>query len=444
MTRLARLRDVRTRLLVIVLAALTAALAATTYGFNALFERTTSRDATALLRAQADSELGLLDVHGRTFSLVERSDDAIGDARVWIFRDGRAIERPRASPSTAAAVASVARRAPTTLDVPRADERLMAVPIVAGGRRAGTLVTGISLAPYEETRRTALIGSLAFALTLLALVGIAVWWLLRSALAPVARMTQQAAAWSEHDLDHRFDLGEPHDELTRLGATLDALLDRLAASLRHERRFSAEVSHELRTPLAKLIAETELALRRARSGGEYRRTLETVLDTGHQIARIVEALVAAARDAAGPRGIADAASVAHAVADAVEHSARSHGVSVEVRDPARALRVGVDPDLAERILHPVVENACRYGRSAVRVELARDGAGVVFSVRDDGPGVEPGEEERIFQPAVRGSAGATAGGGAGLGLALARRLARSAAGDVEVDGDAFVVRLPAV
>ena len=77
-------------------------------------------------------------------------------------------------------------------------------------------------------------------------------------------MTRQAAAWSEHDLDHRFALGEPHDELTELAATLDGLLDRLAASLRREQRFSAELSHELRTPLARVIAESELALRRDR------------------------------------------------------------------------------------------------------------------------------------------------------------------------------------
>ena len=65
-------------------------------------------------------------------------------------------------------------------------------------------------------------------------------------------MTESAASWSEHDLDRRFDLGEPYDELTRLAATLDGLLGRIAASLRHEQRFTAELSHELRTPLARV------------------------------------------------------------------------------------------------------------------------------------------------------------------------------------------------
>jgi signal transduction histidine kinase len=97
-------------------------------------------------------------------------------------------------------------------------------------------------------------------------------------------------------------------------------------------------------------------------------------------------------------------------------------------------------------LHPVVENACRYGRSAVRVAVAREGSTVLFSVDDDGPGVEDAEQEAIFEPAVRGSAGRSATSGAGLGLALARRLARAASGDVEARPGGrgqFVVRLPA-
>src|SRR5437868_8977507 len=101
-------------------------------------------------------------------------------------------------------------------------------------------------------------------------------------------MTRQAADWSEHDLDHRFALGAPHDELTELASTLDGLLDRLAASLRHERRFSAELSHELRTPLSRILVEAELALRRKRTPEEYRGTVELVQRSAEQLARTVE------------------------------------------------------------------------------------------------------------------------------------------------------------
>ena len=408
MSRFRPLRDVRTRLLLIVVVALALALGAATFGFNLLLARSTSRDANAFLRARAAAELGLIRVVGGKIHLAETTDDSLGSSRVWIFRGRRVVEAPPVRLKTAAAA--------------------------------------LSLAPYEQTRRRALTDSITFFVVLLAIVGSAVWWLLRSALRPVAQMTEQAAAWSEYDLDRRFGLGEPHDELTRLGATLDGLLDRLAASLRHERRFSAELSHELRTPLAKLMAEAEVALRRERTTPEYRESLGVVVRNAEQIARIVETLVAAAQHSAQPQGVANAQDVAEAIVAACSDEASSRGVELALDEPRERVRVGVDQDLAERILHPVVENACRYGRSTVRVAVAREGSTVLFSVDDDGPGVEDAEQEAIFEPAVRGSAGRSESSGAGLGLALARRLARAASGDVVAQPGGrghFVVRLPA-
>ena len=439
------MRNIRTRLLVIVLFALAAALAASTFGFNVLFAQTTSRSANSLLRARASSELGLLTFrHGRLVA-PETSDDSLADTKIWIFSGSRVVERPREQTSLDGIAGGLAGGPPRLLDVSATDVRLYAVPIMVRGKREGTLVTGLSLAPYEQTRRTALLGSLALALLMLALAGAAVFWLLRSALQPVVRMTEQAAAWSEHDLDRRFDLGEPHDELTQLGATLDGLLDRIAASLRRERRFSAELSHELRTPLAKVIAEAELALRRERETSEYRSALEAALRNARQVARIVEALVAAAQHEGGANhGTADAYSVAAEAVRGVAGLADERRIALQAERPPSPLRLGIDGDLAERVLQPLVENACRYGRSWARVSVNRRGAKIVYLVEDDGPGVGEAERESIFEPGVRGAAakGSTATG-AGLGLALSRRLARTASGDVTASpSGGFIVSLP--
>ena len=261
-------------------------------------------------------------------------------------------------------------------------------------------------------------------------------------------MTRQAAEWSEYDLDHRFALGTPHDELTELAATLDRLLDRLAASLRHERRFSAELSHELRTPLARVLAEAELALHRDRAPQEYRHALELIQRNADQLARTVDALVAAARyEAGGERGTADAWAVAEGAASACTGLATERQLELEVSELRRPVRVGVDADLAERILQPILENACRYGATRVRVGIGRENSTVVYTVEDDGPGVADGERERIFEPGVRGLAQRPSSNtGAGLGLSLARRLARSVDGDIVADANAsggrFLVRLP--
>jgi two-component system, OmpR family, sensor kinase len=281
----------------------------------------------------------------------------------------------------------------------------------------------------------------------LLVVVVAARWLLGSSLRPVGRMTRRAAAWSERDLDHRFAMGEPYDELTELAGTLDQLLDRLAASLRREQRFSAELSHELRTPLARVMAESELALRRDRSPDEYRRALVLINRNAAQLTRTIDALMAAARHESGAeRGTADAYTVAaHAVAGCME-LAKQRDLSLTVRAPQTPLRVGVDIELGERILQPLIDNACRYGTRSIDVTIERSDGAVLYTIDDDGPGVPIADREPIFEPGRRGAQSERNRHGAGLGLSLARRLARSVSGEVTaVDaphGARFVVTLP--
>ena len=195
-------------------------------------------------------------------------------------------------------------------------------------------------------------------------------------------------------------------------------------------------------------AESELALRRDRDPDEYRRSLELIQRNADQLARTIDALVAAARyEAGGKRGTADAQAVAEDAARACSGLAAERQMALRVDGPAHRLRVGVDGDLAERILQPVLENACRYGATQ---RPGRDRARELerrYAVEDDGPGLTPDEPERVFEPGVRGSAPRAGDGqGAGLGLSLSRRLARSVDGDVVADaaagGGRFLVRLP--
>ena len=148
------------------------------------------------------------------------------------------------------------------------------------------------------------------------------------------------------------------------------------------------------------------------------------------------------------RGTADAYSVAQQTLDAVAGLAAERNVSIAVDPPTVPLRLGMDADLAVRILQPVVENACHYGRGHVRVALAHEGTRVLYVVDDDSPGVMPNESESIFEPGVRGTAGQSRTGARGAALGLARRLARAASGEVDArpsaDGGRFVVSLPRI
>ena len=126
--------------------------------------------------------------------------------------------------------------------------------------------------------------------------------------------------------------------------------------------------------------------------------------------------------------------------------AAERGVEVALERPSHPVRLGVEAELAERILQPILENACRYGRRHVSISIARAHGGAVYTIDDDGPGVADDERERIFEPGVRGRLAVNGTGSAGLGLGLARRLARSTAGDVEAiangGGGRFLVQLP--
>jgi len=438
----------RHRVFVVVVSSLAVAIAALVLGFNLILGHTLTSDSRDLARTRAAAQLALLTTVGGRLTVREAPDRAVADAYIWVFARGSTLERPRSGAGAYAAARALARGPARYVDVPGTGIRLYAAPVLVGGRRVGTVVAGVSLAPYEETRRLALIASLVLGGLLLLVVAIASRWLLAASLRPVVRMTRQAAAWSDRDLDRRFALDEPHDELSELAATLDGLLDRIAASLRREQRFSAELSHELRTPLARITAECELALRRERESTEYRGALELINRNAAQLTRTMDALMAAARHEAGfERGTADAYALAAAAASACGDLASQRNVELDLKQPQAPIRVAVDLEFGERILQPVLDNACRYGSSAVSVSVERGDGVVRYTIDDDGVGVAVEERERIFEPGVRGIQGAGDDAGAGLGLALARRLARSASGEIEAlprpEGGRFVVTLPA-
>ncbi len=433
---------VRTRLLLAVAGAVAVALAIGVTAFDVLLEQRLSDSATALARAEAEAEVASLRVVNGRLTAPERPVGRRLGNTVWVFAGTTALESPRTSPAVQALARSLAVGSRSSLEGERT--RFYALPVVDSGRRVGTVVAAVSLSAYEETARTALLGSLVLALALLGVVVLLTNRILARALRPVSQMTRDAAAWSDSDLERRFRLGEPHDEITRLGATLDGLLERVAASLRHEQRFTAELSHELRTPLARISAQAELALARDRAPDEYRDSFASVQRSAEQMTRIVEALVAAARTEAGLEG--GRSDAREAVTRAAESAVgATPGERIRLELPAEPARVAVEVDLLERMLTPLLDNALRYSAGPVAVTVAARNGIVVVAVADEGPGIEPGEEERIFAPGVRGAA-AEAGTGAGLGLALAARLARSAGGRIEVeersDGATFVLVLP--
>jgi signal transduction histidine kinase len=449
---------VRDRLLLAVLGTVAVALITVTVAFNLLLSVSLNADADKRLKTMVDDAANTairINEKGEVTFPKPTGDIKDLGSQVWVFYHGKTASSPDVNAVLEAAAKSLDGQLAQYRNLPEQEVRLLGVPLydTQGKVREGTIVAALYTGSYARTQRIALVGTAALTALLLIVVGFAGRWVLNAALRPVSRMTSEAEAWSTEDIDRRFEMGEPHDEVTQLAHTLDGLLDRLAASFQREQRFSAEVSHQLRTPLAKIKAEAELALRRERDHAYYQEALASVSHGADQMARTVETLLAAAqKEGSLARGRADAKKVLEDLAKSVAVLAAGKSLEVTVDAPARDLRVGVGADLATQIIQPVVENACRFAHHKVVLGAARSGKEIQFTVEDDGPGVAEEEKEKIFDPGVRGSAAAserTASRGAGLGLPLARRLARAAAGDVEVGpsmigtGARFIVRLPA-
>lgn len=397
-----------------------------TVGFNALLSHQLRGDADELLRTRALAAAATLDVApGGTLSERGAPQDRALDARTWLYEGRRALERASGDDEVQRRADALAGTGERLVQTGEPDAvRFYALPVRSGTRQVGTVVSSVVLDPYERVADVALLASGAFAVLVLGGTFLLSRALIDRALSPVREMTEQAGRWSSTDVDRRFGPGPRPAELAALAATLDGVLDRLSAVLRHERQLSGELSHELRTPLAAVVAEVELLDSRPRRPEELAAGHAAVLAAAERMSRVLESLLTAARATAdGPPGRCD---VLAAVRAAVDLAAPPEGV-LHVEAPVPVPAAGVDAALLERALGPVLDNAVRHCRSSVVVQVCAGAAGPEVAVQDDGPGVEPGLAQTMFEPGVRGEDGH---GGAGLGLALARRLARAGGGDL--------------
>jgi signal transduction histidine kinase len=431
--------SLRNRLLGISLLTLAIGVGALLIVGNVLLRSGVQEQANSVLRARAEAQVAALTVTPTSVSIREGPNDRALDERSWVLDGSRVVERPPGVSANldraAIALGQVGRTAQR--DGP-GDVRLRAVPVRAPGsnRRIGAVVVGYSMVQLEHVQHEVLLGSLVFFALVLLAGALAIKGALDGALRPVAQMTAEAEDWGARDLDRRFGLGPPRDELTGLAATLDGLLSRIAASRRHEQRFASEVAHELRTPIAGLRGRAELALESTgpAAGDEREQALRAVVDDAARLDKAIDTLMAVARRELDPsEGSVDLAAIASEIND----------VTVQVRGPVREAEG--EADVVRRALAPLVDNARRHARTGVVLEVSDRDGHVKVAVRDDGPGLDPDLGERAFDPGVRGDG--EPGDGAGLGLPLARRLARSCGGDVVAGpgpGGCFVLELPAV
>ncbi|MCW2849946.1 MAG: Sensor histidine kinase [Marmoricola sp.] len=320
--------------------------------------------------------------------------------------------------------------------------RVYALPFMTKAGQQGTVVVSEQRAPYATAATYALAVTIGAGILLVSAATGLVAFASRRALRPVSAMAATAEEWSEHDLGRRFALGEPGNEITSLGRTLDGLLDKVAQTIRSEQRLTSELAHELRTPLAAIQGNIDLLRLRNDLDRGMRDDLDEVHAACLRMSQTISGLIDLARATSSV-----AHGTSHSVSLVVDDALRDATATAEARDIAVGRDIAPDltwevpHDLAVRALTPLVTNAARMARTQMRLTAGRRPDGSIgLTVEDDGPGVEESRRDLIFSP------GETSGGGAGLGLALSRRIARVSGGDVTLDPSPgptrFLLHLP--
>jgi two-component system OmpR family sensor kinase len=311
--------------------------------------------------------------------------------------------------------------------------RILAQP--APGRR-GRVVIAVSeaLTDRNEALR-ALVRSFvvagSIAVVLASLVGYA---LATVGLRPVETMRRRAAAISLSGEPERLPLGRAHDEIRRLGETLNAMLDRLRRSFERERRFVADASHELRSPIAVIKTELEGALRAGDLGREQRAALVAAVDECDRLAALAEDLLVLARFADGCLPMRPEPLLARELLESARHRfvdrAAERGRAIRVDAPAD-LVVVADELRMRQALANLVDNAIRHGDGYVDLRARAVPDGVEIDVTDRGAGFGPDLAERAFERFTRASE-SRSGDGAGLGLAIVQAIATGHGGSAAV------------
>ena len=287
---------------------------------------------------------------------------------------------------------------------------------------------------------------LAVAFTVLALAALAgaiilAWWLTRRALTPVARLTETAEQIATtKDLTHRIAEASG-DELGRLAAAFNSMLDALDRSLTAQRQLIGDASHELRTPLASLRTNAEVLREFDRlPPADRERVVTGIVSQVDELTALVADVVELARGDE-PAEHVEPVAYDELVTRATEQ-ARRHWPGLTFDVETAPVTVSGVPQRVQRAVANLLDNAGKFSPSGgtVEVRLTADG---VLAVRDHGPGIATDALPNVFERFYRADE-ARALPGSGLGLAIVKQVADSHGGTVSVrnaDGDGVIASL---
>jgi two-component system sensor histidine kinase ArlS len=270
---------------------------------------------------------------------------------------------------------------------------------------------------------------------------------------PVKRLTDAMEEIGSEQLDRRIGWSDRKDELGRLAAAFDRMLDRLQAAFARERQFISDASHELKTPLTVINANAQMLRRWADRDERIRReSLEAIIDESAGLAGMVSGMLLLAKADSGeqiPKEPLDLGAIAREATEAAQMKADQKGLNLSFNESANGAIVYGSDSLLRQLFGNLIDNAIKFtDRGSVDVAVRTGDDQVIGEVRDTGVGIDDESLARVFDRFYRTDKSRNrAIEGTGLGLAIVRSIARVHGGTVSASrrpggGSVFTVRLP--
>jgi signal transduction histidine kinase len=388
-----------------------------------------------------------------------------------IDEHGRAVHQSAGAPARLGALAPALVRESGQL---RARERTTRFAVVAlAGPTPMRLAVLLPVPPTAGAKARLMTSLGTFAALLLAAAGVVAWAMARDVDADVQYLRRLIAGMAAEDGPSTMKPIPVRtiDQVGQLTASFNQLLERFQAAERAYRQdltqadaydqdraaFLSALSHELRTPLNAILGFTDVLLSEIDGplSEDARENLTIVRTSGEHLRSLIDDILALSALESGQfrlsREQLDVSSVAADVVAELNVTARQKGIRLELARPSEKpaeVMAHVDRRRVRQILQNLVSNAVKFTQvGTVTIEVVAEDAEVVITVADTGPGIAPGELEKIWNEFEQAGGGNVRNQGTGLGLSITQRLARMHGGSVEATsevgvGSTFTVRLP--
>jgi two-component system OmpR family sensor kinase len=360
---------------------------------------------------------------------------------VWvrIVRAGRVVAETPGTPHLAIVERPAGQMGKVQMMANGGGEKMAVIPHEVWNEPGTTVEAIASQGALEHRKRDLMFAFLLSGLLLFPLVAFGGRLVAAQSLRPLDRLVVSIRELHSERLEQRLEAPGAVVEITHLADEFNRLLGRLEESVDAMRRFTADASHELRTPISILRTGLEVALRKERSGEEYRELLRESLAEIQRIQRIVEALLTLARSPDGEarqatRGPVDLSIVVSGAVEAIRPLADERRVAIEAK-LAPGTTVRGDADLLRLMAMNLLDNALKFTPEGRRVSVTVEpnAGGARLEVEDEGPGVPAQDRPYVFDRFFRGQGVRNAGSAAGgLGLSLVRWVAESHGGAVRL------------